>query len=230
MSLRGILRSRLCRILQHAAVILWFVNISLGGWQTAMHNMIWEYERMSSPKLKQCMHLFFKLKYAYECLRRVYWQDIATEGSIIITMLHKMQNMSLLKLKSRSLFLSHPPGSQPGLCSPHRSLHVAPPLVHVGGYFCHAAPHRALPHLVRVEQPLRHDATWQEQAASLLLLLRPQSLLRHSVRTYRRHQGTVAFLCVINRHCGNRRKEWRGAVLLRVHKQWVERGSDRGRR
>lgn len=80
---------------------------------------------------------------------------------------------------------------------------MAPPLVHVGGHFRHAAPHRALPHLVRVEQPLRHDAPRQEQAARLLLLLRPQSLLRHPVWTHCRHQGKAALLCVINRrHAG----------------------------
>lgn len=85
-----------------------------------------------------------------------------------------------------------PAGSESGHGGSHWRLHVAPALVHVGGHLRHAAPHGALPHPVRVEQPLRHDAARQEQAARLLLLLRPQPLLRHIVRPHRRHQGTAS--------------------------------------
>lgn len=77
---------------------------------------------------------------------------------------------------------------------------MASPLVHVGGDFCHAASHGTLPHPVRVEQPLWHDTTWQEQAACILLLLRPQSMLRHTVWTHCRHQGKLALVSVINRY------------------------------
>lgn len=62
MSLRGILWSRLSRFLQHAAVILWFVNISLCGWQTAMHNMIWQYSSIWKWELHHLKKWFLVLQ------------------------------------------------------------------------------------------------------------------------------------------------------------------------
>lgn len=97
------------------------------------------------------------------------------------------------------LFACDLPGSKPGHCSSHRSLHVAPPLVHVGGHFRHVAPDGPLPHLVRVEQPLRHDAPWPKQTACVLILLCPQSLLCYSVWTHCRHQGKASLPSLINR-------------------------------
>lgn len=106
-----------------------------------------------------------------------------------IRIIYKSNNQ-LEKTQTRCFSLC-PPGSQPRHCRPDRSVHVASPLVHVGGHFCHPAPHRAVPHPVRVEQPLRNDTPREEQAARVLLLLRPQSLLRHTVWTHCRHQGKV---------------------------------------
>lgn len=147
---------------------------------------------------------------------------------LIITMFCKIQCMHLLQKPLdcfKSLYCTLvlfdndcnanvPPGTQPRHSCPHRSLHVAPPLVHVGGHFRHTAPHRALPHPLRVEQPLRHDTARQEQAAHFLLLLCPQSLLCNTVWTNCRHQGKVAFLSVINRcHAGWRRGKRLGRRL-----------------
>lgn len=92
------------------------------------------------------------------------------------------------------------PGPQQRHRSSHRSLHVASPLVHVGGHFCHAASHRSLPNPVRVEQPFWHDAPWQEQIACVLIFLRPKPLLCHTVWAHRCHKGKLALLCVFNQH------------------------------
>lgn len=71
----------------------------------------------------------------------------------------------------------------------HRSLHVAPPLVHVARHLRLPPRHRRLPHPVRVAQPVRYDAPWTQPRPGVLLLLRAQRVLRYSLWEDGGHQA-----------------------------------------